>query len=211
VALTATGVGAVGGGGLITAGATSIAGGANIAADAFALASAAQSARKGDYKGLVLSIGTVGRVTGKLAGTVERALTPLVGREVARTTGELEQLGVKATKTVVRREGESAASWGTRVHTEWEQQLRAKYGSRIRVEQSFRGGKKADFGEKGSVRVDAILYNKKGDPIAIYDLKTGNAALSNARIKRIKKALPSDMRDLPIIQIGGKKKIPRHR
>jgi hypothetical protein len=211
VALTATGVGAIGGGGLITAGAASVATSATVAADAFALASAAHSARTGDYKGVVLSIGSVGRVSGTVANTLERALTPLVGREVARGTGELEALGVRARKSVARGEGESAAAWGTRVHTRWETLARAKFGGRIRTEVSYKGGREVAFGTKGSIRVDGILYDKRGNPIAIYDLKTGNATLSNARIKRLKKALPKDLKELPIIQIGGRKKIPRRR
>jgi hypothetical protein len=50
------------------------------------------------------------------------------------------------------------------------------------VEHSFGG----DYGEPGSIRTDVVLRNEAGDIIAIYDVKTGGARLSAARVQELR-------------------------
>jgi hypothetical protein len=54
------------------------------------------------------------------------------------------------------------------------------------VEHSFKGGEPAAYGELGSIRTDVVLRNAGGDVIAIYDVKTGGAQLSDARVRELR-------------------------
>lgn len=54
------------------------------------------------------------------------------------------------------------------------------------VEQSFNAEKPTDYGEPGSIRTDVVLRNYIGDIIAIYDVKTGGAALTASRVRQIR-------------------------
>lgn len=42
------------------------------------------------------------------------------------------------------------------------------------------------YGAKDSIRTDVILKNEAGDPIAIYDVKTGNAELRSDRLRELR-------------------------
>lgn len=55
--------------------------------------------------------------------------------------------------------------------------------------------------QKGSVRVDAVMYDASGNPIAIYDLKTGASGLTEGRIAEIRAQLPDNLKDVPIKEI----------
>jgi hypothetical protein len=50
------------------------------------------------------------------------------------------------------------------------------------VEHSFGG----EYGERGSIRTDVVLRNDVGDIIAIYDVKTGGAELTAARVRELR-------------------------
>jgi RHS repeat-associated protein len=87
---------------------------------------------------------------------------------------------------------------GTRVHTEF-RDLIDVYLPGIETEVSYLGTKIVDWGTKGSVRLDAVLY--EGQEIrAIFDLKTGNAGMSLQRMEQIYSQIPAGPRP-PIIII----------
>ena len=83
--------------------------------------------------------------------------------------------------------GEKGHVVGTYKHTEFGKVI-ASYGSpSLKPEVSYKGGNEVTYGKKGSVRFDAIEYNlftKK--PIRAWDLKTGNAVLTESRIAQMK-------------------------
>lgn len=55
------------------------------------------------------------------------------------------------------------------------------------VEQSFAEGRVADRpGQSGSIRTDVVLRNDSGDIVAIYDVKTGGAKLTSARVRELR-------------------------
>ena len=55
------------------------------------------------------------------------------------------------------------------------------------VEQSFVNAGPADrYGESGSIRTDVVLRNDSKDIIAIYDVKTGGAMLTSARVRQLR-------------------------
>ncbi|UII80114.1 RHS repeat-associated core domain-containing protein [Flagellimonas sp. CMM7] len=97
----------------------------------------------------------------------------------------------------------NASVKGTKVHTEWGKLLKEEFGDAIEIEKSFVKGEVVKGGKasKGGVRVDAILYDTKGKPFAIFDLKTGKAGLTTKRIKEIRSQLPAELKEIPILEI----------
>ena len=67
------------------------------------------------------------------------------------------------------------------------------------VEQSFSLGGGARYGLEGSVRTDVVLRDREGIPIAVYDLKTGNARLTPSRVREIRDALGRP--NIPVIEL----------
>jgi hypothetical protein len=53
---------------------------------------------------------------------------------------------------------------------------------------------------EGSIRTDVILRNEIGDPIAIYDAKTGDAELRPDRIKDLREKVGAGP-DIPVIEL----------
>jgi hypothetical protein len=81
------------------------------------------------------------------------------------------------------------AVYGTAVHVDFAAQVRGQGIPGISpgdVEQSFFNKDTADYGDPGSIRTDVILRNDIGDIIAIYDVKTGGAVLSAARVRELR-------------------------
>ena len=80
----------------------------------------------------------------------------------------------------------SGPGYGTRVHTEFanavrDQNLRGI--GRDGVEQTF--PRDVPYGTADSVRTDIILRDDSGEPIAIYDVKTGGATLRAGRVSEL--------------------------
>jgi hypothetical protein len=57
---------------------------------------------------------------------------------------------------------------------------------RTGVEQSFSLGDIAEYGEDGTVRVDVYMRDGTGKIIAIWDVKTGGAVLTGARVRQLR-------------------------
>ena len=93
--------------------------------------------------------------------------------------------------------------YGTAVHVEFAAELRTlgiKGISPSDVEQSFFNGDAIIYGEPGSVRTDVILRNDIGDIIAIYDVKTGGAMLTAARVRELRDHTGVGI-EVPIIEL----------
>jgi hypothetical protein len=101
----------------------------------------------------------------------------------------------------------SGPLFGIRVHTDFAErvkQLDLPGIGQDGVEQSFRFNFKdfVNYGMDGSIRTDIALRDPKNPsqgPIAVYDLKTGNAVLTPTRVEEIRNALRHP--DLPVIML----------
>ncbi len=103
-------------------------------------------------------------------GSVESQLTDAAGRAV-------ETIGPG-----------KGAVYGTKVHAAFEAEVKELFGD-FSTEVSYLDGVKVDRGTPGSVRLDVVQGPIKA-PTAIFDLKTGSAELTPARIKQIQKHVP---------------------
>ncbi|HTG18731.1 MAG TPA: hypothetical protein VK681_01745 [Reyranella sp.] len=92
--------------------------------------------------------------------------------------------------------------FGIRAHVEFGRRVEELNIPGIRdkgVEQSFSLGRAARYGLEGSVRTDVVLRDREGIPIAVYDLKTGNARLTPARVREIRDELGRP--NIPVIEL----------
>ncbi len=107
-----------------------------------------------------------------------------------------------AARRAIRKVGSGRGPvYGTRVHTAFKRQVRA-LGGRFKTEVTYLGGDTKPYGFKGGIRVDVVEGSVKR-PIAIYDLKTGGAKLTPARIRQIRSHLPDGSKNIPIMEIRG--------
>ncbi len=84
--------------------------------------------------------------------------------------------------------------YGTALHVAFANAVRALnlpgIGTRG-VEQSFSLEDVADYGEAGTIRTDVALWDEaQTNVIAVYDLKTGGARLSGARVRELMSRVP---------------------
>jgi hypothetical protein len=92
--------------------------------------------------------------------------------------------------------------FGVQVHLEFGRRVEALNIPGIRdkgVEQSFRLGSDARYGLEGTIRTDVVLRDREGIPIAVYDLKTGNARLTPSRVRELRDGLGQP--DIPVIEL----------
>ena len=92
--------------------------------------------------------------------------------------------------------------FGIRAHVEFGRRVEELNIPGIRdkgVEQSFSLGEAARYGLEGSVRTDVVLRDREGIPIAVYDLKIGNAKLTPSRVREIRDALGRP--NIPVIEL----------
>jgi hypothetical protein len=68
------------------------------------------------------------------------------------------------------------------------------------TEVSYQNGILVDFGIKDSIRADVVLGSRE-QPIAVFDLKSGSATLTLARIQQIRANLPVGYKNIPIIEV----------
>jgi RHS repeat-associated protein len=101
--------------------------------------------------------------------------------------------------SVIPRAGNTAATYGTRVHSLFERVIRAINRPELRAEISFKNGIVVDRGTPGSVRLDAVVM--RGRQIDhIFDLKTGGSSMSPARIQQIYSELGGQRPPIHIIR-----------
>ncbi len=155
---------------------------------------------------LLSEVGQVGLNAERLAilGNMGRSGV-IVGEAVnmvSQYADELSALARQATAAIDELASSvNAAVRGTNIHTQWARLLKERYGNAVRTERSFLDGVEYDYSPKGSIRVDAIMHDASGNPVAIYDLKTGAAGLTESRIAEIRAQLPENLKDVPIKEI----------
>ena len=120
-------------------------------------------------------------------GTLTRAETDLA----CPRHGEV-QSRTNAIAHLVTQEGgyDSPQRYGTEVHKRLAYVINGPGGSDFprdldfRAEYSLIKSKAADYGERGSIRVD-VLERVNSDTVCVYDIKTGDRGLGAARMDEI--------------------------
>ena len=139
-------------------------------------------------------LGTVGTIASGLGGGA--LADGLIG--TGGTTSELLTNLASEAQTSVGVGGGPA--YGTAVHSAFAAEIDALGDTNLSTEVSYLGGKVVPYGAPGSVRLDVVEGNLL-KPTAIYDLKTGNATLSPARIEQIRANLPAGSQGIPVKEI----------
>ena len=75
------------------------------------------------------------------------------------------------------------------MHSVFRAEVDALGNVNLATEKSYLNGELVDWGTPGSVRLD-VVEGPLDSPTAIYDLKTGSARLTRARIAQIQKHVP---------------------
>ena len=105
-----------------------------------------------------------------------------------------------------------AVLFGTLAHSNFARKVRALDLPGIGqkgVEQNWHLGDTLDYGISGAKRTDVYLRDPLGRPIAIYDLKTGNAKLTPARIRELRAAVGAG--NIPVIELRRRDVTALHR
>lgn len=113
------------------------------------------------------------------------------------TPTALRNLAGKALASVGPGQG---AVHGTRVHAAFANQIRALGRADLHPEVSYLNGRVVPYGTKGAVRLDVVEGDRLA-PKAIFDLKTGGAKLTTARITQIRQHLPSGSKGVSISEV----------
>ncbi len=90
------------------------------------------------------------------------------------------------------------SAYGTRVHSEFQSLVDSLENKSIQTEVSCLNGALVRHGTPGSIRID-VVYGNLNNPSAFFDLKTGSARLTNARILELRAKAP--IGNYPIIEI----------
>ncbi|WP_428267757.1 hypothetical protein [Haliangium sp.] len=130
--------------------------------------------------------------SGSIRGTAARGAS----RALASTIDLLTAAAARARKAVGPGRGHVH---GTRVHTAFRAEVDA-LGTNLTTEVSYLRGRRVTYGKKGSVRLD-VVEGPLDAPIAVFDLKTGGARLTPARIKEIRRHLPEEYSHIPVVEI----------
>lgn len=119
---------------------------------------------------------------------------------IDQTTDTLMQALARAHASV----GEGAGPvYGIMVHGAFGMDVKGQNLPGISVEQSFSLGDVARYGLDGSIRTDVVLRDldsPTGRPIAIWDVKTGGAQLSESRVSEIRDQVGVG-REVPVIKL----------
>jgi hypothetical protein len=141
----------------------------------------AQSRTTIDYSNLLTGLPTIDNTTKELTRTLARTM---------------EAMNFIPTWT--------PQAYGTAVHVAFGIQVRLQGLPGIGpndVEHSFVEGRSADhYGQAASIRTDVVLRDSNGDVIAIYDVKTGGAKLTDARVRELR-AKTGVSSNVPIIEL----------
>ena len=83
----------------------------------------------------------------------------------------------------------SGGVYGTRVHTAFEKEIKALGNANLSTEVSYKNGTPVSRGTNGSVRLDVVEGPIRA-PTIVFDLKTGSAKLTPARMNQIQQHVP---------------------
>ncbi len=148
------------------------------------------------------------RTTGLFAILIVVALLPLplfVGQQKKPARVEpfevsvLQQLQGAANRAATNVGPGSGPTYGTTVHNAFQREVDALGNANLTTEQSYLNGNPVRRGTPGSVRLD-VVEGPLDNPKSIYDLKTGNAKLTLARIQQIQSHLPGGS-TVPITEV----------
>lgn len=120
--------------------------------------------------------------------------------ETKATTSLVNDLEAAAGRAVNQVGPGKGGAYGTKVHTAFENEVKAFGRSDVSTEVSYLDHEVVDRGTAGSVRLD-VVEGPLNAPTAIYDLKTGSATLTPGRIQQIRDHLPIVSQTVPIIEI----------
>ena len=201
---------AVGGGaaqGALTGAAAGFTGGASLAVTAGAAGTAnavggtVNRAIRGEditAGGIIMdaTLGAAFGVGGKYLGAGLSSLSNNASRTAAN---KLTDAATKVLKQMGRGNG---AVYGTKAHSAFSKAVNGmKIGNNtIRTEVSYLNGQVVKHGTKGSARIDAGLYDAKGNLIHVFDLKTGGARLTPKQVQHIQTQTRSQV---PVSEIRG--------
>jgi hypothetical protein len=109
-----------------------------------------------------------------------------------------QQLQDAANSAVANVGNGSGPVYGTTVHSAFQDEVDALGNLDLATEQSYLNGSLVPRGTPGSVRLD-VVQGPLDNPTAVFDLKTGSATLTPARIQQIQSHLPDN--SVPVFQI----------
>jgi len=93
----------------------------------------------------------------------------------------------------------SGRVYGTLVHSAFQDEVEALNNPNLFTEQSYLNGAPAGYGTPGSIRID-LGEGTLESPTAVFDLKTGSATLTPARILQFQSQLPGGS-SVPIYEV----------
>ena len=111
----------------------------------------------------------------------------------------LQQLQGAANRAATNIGPGSGPTYGTTVHNAFQREVDALGNANLTTEQSYLNGNPVRHGTPGSVRLD-VVAGPLDNPTSIYDLKTGSAKLTLARIQQIQSHLPGGS-TVPITEV----------
>jgi hypothetical protein len=117
----------------------------------------------------------------------------------AESETTLQQLQGAANRAATNVGPGSGPVYGTTVHTAFQGEVDAFGNANLATEQSYLNGNLVPRGTPGSVRLD-VVEGPLNNPTAIYDLKTGSATLTPARIQQIQSHLPGGS-SVPVTEV----------
>lgn len=123
---------------------------------------------------------------------------------IDRTTQKLLSVLNDVMRKIGPRPDLAAHEYGTEIHTKFAETLRAMRLPGIEVEDVERTFSLTDedfYSAKDSIRTDVLLRGDNGRILAIYDVKTGYAGLSEARVIRVRFVTESD-HTIPFIELS---------
>jgi len=122
---------------------------------------------------------------------------------VASPTEDLVGAAARAGRTMGPGKG---PVYGTKFHVEFEKEVNALGYENTEV--AYKNGVEVTPGTPGSVEVDVAIGNR-ASPQAIYDLKTGSAKLTPARVAQLRQHVPNGQ-NIPIIEIKPSGRVTTH-
>ncbi len=111
----------------------------------------------------------------------------------------LQQLQGAASRAATNVGPGSGPTYGTIVHNAFQREVDALGNANLTTEQSYLNGNPVRRGTPGSVCLD-VVEGPLDNPTSIYDLKTGSAKLTLARIQQIQSHL-SGGSTVPITEV----------
>jgi RHS repeat-associated protein len=130
--------------------------------------------------------------------TTVRVATATTARRAA--TSVADDLAAAAGRAEARVGAGRGPVHGTRVHREFQDEVEALANPNLHTEVSYLNGRIVDRGTAGSVRVDVVQGASPSAPTALYDLKTGGARLTEARVRQIQSHVPGGT-SVPVYEI----------